>query len=349
MKRIFIVILIGLFSLPVFAQIEMFDENAKKVSEPISLPYDSLRNISKQKYGSGDSYKLTLHHLIGQTIMYCGDPYFSYESHLPFLPPTPFVKGDYYRVEGILPDEDGVCDRISLTDIKTGTHLEEGNRFSVDNYNYKWVVVGHYEKMKSLYLNKEYVYLGTDDVSVPYSSEKANGLINLETDTVTKEIPKLSVWNCVGVQVKPRNKEDGMMIDKRSPIVLIFDNPTYGKHYCYLENEDGCPYKPLFDETLPYVCGRFQLKSYYDNKMALIAANKERRKAELIKEYGAENANLIIEGRVRIGMTKNMCVEAWGYPYDKNISIGSWGSHEQWVYGNSYLYFEGNKLTAIQY
>lgn len=47
-------------------------------------------------------------------------------------------------------------------------------------------------------------------------------------------------------------------------------------------------------------------------------------------------------------MTKEMCKEAWGEPYDINRSSGSWGTHEQWVYGSSYLYFEGNKLTAIQ-
>ena len=47
-------------------------------------------------------------------------------------------------------------------------------------------------------------------------------------------------------------------------------------------------------------------------------------------------------------MTKAMCEESWGYPDDKYKSIGSWGTQEKWVYGGSYLYFEGNKLTAIQ-
>ena len=66
------------------------------------------------------------------------------------------------------------------------------------------------------------------------------------------------------------------------------------------------------------------------------------------KKYGAANANLILNETVKIGMTKEMCKEAWGGPYDINRSSGSWGTHEQWVYGSSYLYFEGNKLTAIQ-
>lgn len=46
---------------------------------------------------------------------------------------------------------------------------------------------------------------------------------------------------------------------------------------------------------------------------------------------------------------KQMRIEAWGEPSSINKTTGSWGTHEQWVYGSgNYLYFEGNKLTAIQ-
>ena len=346
MKRFLSVLIICFISLSVIAQIELFDENAKKVTEPVSLPYDSLRNVTTQKYRNGDKVKYTLHHLVGQTLMYCGDPYDLNHS-------SPFVQGEYYRVDSILPDDmgKGLYYRMSLTNVKTGAHFEEGTLY-IEKYNYRWVVVGHYEKMKALYMNKEFVYLGTNDVYAPNSWSKANGLINIEADTVTRGIPKESIWTCVGVQVKPRKQDDDMGLlgstDKRSPIVLIFDNPTYGKHYCYLEDGDGHPYKALSNETLPYVCGRFQLKSYYDNIKAITAANKAKRKTELTKKFGAANANLIIEGKIKIGMTKAMCEEAWGYPDDINSLVGSWGTHEQWVYGNSYLYFEGDKLTAIQ-
>lgn len=139
-----------------------------------------------------------------------------------------------------------------------------------------------------------------------------------------------------------------MDFDKRSPIILIFNNEKYGKHYCYLEDRDGDLYTPSFDGSKPLICGKFQLKSYYDEVTALNAAAKAKKRANLTKKFGASNAKLIMEGFVRIGMTKEMCEEAWGKPDEINRSIGSWGTHEQWVYGNSYLYFEGNKLTATQ-
>lgn len=69
----------------------------------------------------------------------------------------------------------------------------------------------------------------------------------------------------------------------------------------------------------------------------------------LAKKYGKANAKLIVEGEVRIGFTKEMCIEAWGEPEYINTTTTANGKIEQWVYGwFSYLYFKGNKLVTIQ-
>ena len=67
-------------------------------------------------------------------------------------------------------------------------------------------------------------------------------------------------------------------------------------------------------------------------------------------------AKLIIERRVKLGWSEEMCRESWGSPSDINTTTGSWGVHEQWVYEVSYedyynmrcLYFENGVLTTIQ-
>lgn len=83
-------------------------------------------------------------------------------------------------------------------------------------------------------------------------------------------------------------------------------------------------------------------------KLAKEEARKEREE-RIRKRYGVTTARLILEGRVRIGMTAQMCRDAWGEPSEINRSSGSWGVHEQWVYGvGSYLYFEDGILTSIQ-
>lgn len=53
---------------------------------------------------------------------------------------------------------------------------------------------------------------------------------------------------------------------------------------------------------------------------------------------------------VRIGMTAEEVVDSmWGKPQSINRTIGSWGTHEQWVYGGrNYLYFENGILKSIQ-
>lgn len=59
--------------------------------------------------------------------------------------------------------------------------------------------------------------------------------------------------------------------------------------------------------------------------------------------------NLICNEKVKIGMSKQQCRLSWGEPKTINKSSGSWGVHEQWVYGsNSYLYFQNGILSSIQ-
>lgn len=61
-----------------------------------------------------------------------------------------------------------------------------------------------------------------------------------------------------------------------------------------------------------------------------------------------ETATMISKGQVRIGMTTEQCRAAWGKPERVNRSVGSYGVHEQWVYGYTYLYFENGKMTSFQ-
>lgn len=58
--------------------------------------------------------------------------------------------------------------------------------------------------------------------------------------------------------------------------------------------------------------------------------------------------NDILKGSIRIGMTKDMVRASWGEPEDRNRSVGSWGVHEQWIYNNTYIYFENDIMTSFQ-
>jgi len=75
-----------------------------------------------------------------------------------------------------------------------------------------------------------------------------------------------------------------------------------------------------------------------------LAAQKSRNKAK------AAAAAWKAKGGVRIGMTASEVRSSnWGKPESVNRSTGSYGVHEQWVYGgNNYLYFENGVLKSIQ-
>ncbi len=77
-------------------------------------------------------------------------------------------------------------------------------------------------------------------------------------------------------------------------------------------------------------------------------ANRVKRES-LILKYGQKYGSLIAERKVVIGMTKEMCVAAWGKPSEINKTTATYGVHEQWVYNiKTYLYFDDDILTTIQ-
>ena len=58
---------------------------------------------------------------------------------------------------------------------------------------------------------------------------------------------------------------------------------------------------------------------------------------------------LITDKKVKLTMSAEQVLLSWGKPQNINQSIGSYGVHEQWIYGSGqYLYFENNVLTNMQ-
>jgi len=98
----------------------------------------------------------------------------------------------------------------------------------------------------------------------------------------------------------------------------------------------------------------------YEKATKEAAAAREKAEAErrakmapierIMEKYNCseEIAELIHKHHVRIGMTTEQVIAAWGRPRDINRTVGSYGVHEQWVYGSTYLYFEDGVMTSFQ-
>jgi hypothetical protein len=88
------------------------------------------------------------------------------------------------------------------------------------------------------------------------------------------------------------------------------------------------------------------LKDSLDNVRNTEARIK--RENEMKVKYDLVTANKILQREIWLDMTDNMAIDSWGKPDKINRSVGSWGVHEQWVYGDTYLYFEDGILTSWQ-
>ena len=57
----------------------------------------------------------------------------------------------------------------------------------------------------------------------------------------------------------------------------------------------------------------------------------------------------IKQRKIRIGMTEQQLLLSWGKPDKVNSTVGAYGVHEQWVYGQSqYVYMKNGKLDSFQ-
>jgi hypothetical protein len=75
---------------------------------------------------------------------------------------------------------------------------------------------------------------------------------------------------------------------------------------------------------------------------------KAQREARIRSKYSAKDAERIIRGQIWLGMTKEMMIDSWGQPEEINRSVGSWGVHEQCIYGDTYVYIENVIVTSWQ-
>jgi len=77
--------------------------------------------------------------------------------------------------------------------------------------------------------------------------------------------------------------------------------------------------------------------------------SKEKRIIDCVKLYGQQKGELIAQGKVGLGMTKEMCVTSWGTPLRTSKTIVESGVFENYYYRMGYnLYFENGLLTRIE-
>ena len=214
-----------------------------------------------------------------------------------------------------------------------------------------FVAEKYFENMKSKYLGKSFI---KDFYKYNYNPKKSYKDVYESKYFDPKEIDKEDLIKVVAVEYtfSPRLSYPDLE--------LKFDNYP-------AQNLDRFSLTP-FDEYQNYYLGyqAYKQKRKEEEKLEKIAKEEQYEKerieqekiwekqrsekhARLIKKYGKSIAKEMMDGYVRIGWTKEMCIESWGEPNGINKTTNKYSVSEQWVYeGGSYLYFENGKLVTIQ-
>lgn len=134
-----------------------------------------------------------------------------------------------------------------------------------------------------------------------------------------------------------------------SPIYTFLDTATV-KTYSY----DNGYFKIVYNGFVGYINDLYVLDkegviNHYEKiKQLKLKSQVAKSENEMIKRYGKSIYDKLKNGYYWIGMSSEMALISLGLPDQVNSTVGKWGNYEQWVYKNTYLYFENEKLTSYQ-
>lgn len=137
--------------------------------------------------------------------------------------------------------------------------------------------------------------------------------------------------------------------------VALIDDERNNSLFYILENDAGSTIKVPIGELAQqgFISERSyddenavrEMKEEWFRQQELLYREAEAEKLKnMIAKSGEKNGTLIARGTVTLGMTKQMCADAW----DATISVVQTPNGETWVYGyRRSLTFSGNQLTGI--
>lgn len=116
------------------------------------------------------------------------------------------------------------------------------------------------------------------------------------------------IWKCTDLTMDNTNNELSLILQNKGGIKTAIP-------YSLLDNNEG-------------------IKKIYTAEEA----------ATLTKKYNVNNFRRILQNKIRVGMTKDMTLLAWGEPTEKKQN----GNTEQWVYPAGLLNFRGDKIVSTK-
>lgn len=232
---------------------------------------------------------------------------------------------------------------FELKDEVTGEILyywEDGNSY----WKNRLILVSYFVKQKEKYVGEnlfpDFGTIELQDLKKMTTIEDNNG----KSITIPKKvkIESNSLWNCTDVTIlEGTSRISYILKNQKDETVAINEIKYWILEKDILEKEKQ---KKISQQNLKLK----QEKEFKDIELKEKIAF-EKRKKECIEKFGNINGELIALGKVKIGMSKEMCKKSWGIPIWSNKTTNENGTIERWYYGFDYsLFFVGNELKQIE-
>ncbi len=247
------------------------------------------------------------------------------------------MAGHYFRVEDVVtrPTKNftrgGLTHYLEAVDVQTGDRCYIGYESQEPACFNNFVVVGFYDKLRSLCIGQMFTYTGKEPVA--YRNKAYVGLQAMNGQGRRTDVKEGSEWKCVDIAIEEGNDYQ---------VIGVLENPQYGQVYTMATDLLNTQAKNAKFQT------KGDLKALADKAQQdaeLKSAQNAARLAEATQKFGAENARLLANNEVKVGMTKEMCRWAFGGPFNVITVTENGENIEQWFYTNGrYLYFKGDVL-----
>lgn len=302
------------------------------------LKYDSLESLTYEN--------APLH--VGQTLFLKGDSYSKADNGFCY---TFYTKMVTDSLISSLNNQNfrNHLKRVSREDylykpIETGKMLGD-RKETVSDYS---ALVGKYYKIVSIKTEKSrysrdiiYWFELVNKDSSPFYLRLENDY-STHKDFVTLGYYEKMKQTFVGKEFYSKGRYELDKIDTKDKVTLPFKIKFKCTDIAVNVGENGPIFAVLENETHGRIKGEIKKGERLNHFITVSFYN------ECIRKYGTKFGNDVAKGRIELGMNKKMVIDAWGAPKDINITNGSFGTHEQWIYGDRYLYFENGRLTSMQ-
>ena len=131
----------------------------------------------------------------------------------------------------------------------------------------------------------------------------------------------------------------------------------YDRNYYILKKQDLNTIKESIVDVGTEIINKKQKEKQQEEKEILAKQNRieqenKKRQEELtqrlIAKYGYETGTLISDKKIAIGMTQDMCRDAWGRPINTYRTTTKYGQSEVWCYNyKTRIYFFEGKVVQI--